>query len=108
MKTRSTTEEETRQMLAMYRSGLRIIDIVRATGHDRMAVRHALGRPGETSYVRIRTKTGENPAEPIRAVEIPIEVIAERERRLALQPRDLSAALCGDPLPGYSALERRA
>lgn len=34
--------------------------------------------------------------------------LAERDRRLALAPRSLSAALCGDPLPGYSALDRRA
>lgn len=36
------------------------------------------------------------------------ELIAERDRRLSQMPRDLTAALCGDPLPGYSALERRA
>lgn len=36
------------------------------------------------------------------------DVIVERDRRLALQPRDLTALLFGDPLPGYSALERRA
>ncbi|HEX4043237.1 MAG TPA: hypothetical protein VHY10_16185 [Xanthobacteraceae bacterium] len=33
--------------------------------------------------------------------------LAERDQRLAVAPRDLTAALCGDPLPGYSALERR-
>lgn len=31
--------------------------------------------------------------------------IAERDCRSNLQPRDLTAALMGDPLPGYSALE---
>ncbi len=31
----------------------------------------------------------------------------DRSRRAKLAPRDLSAAFCGDPLPGYSALERR-
>lgn len=36
------------------------------------------------------------------------ELIAERDRRLAIQPRDLTASFFGDPLPGYSALERRA
>lgn len=29
-----------------------------------------------------------------------------RDRRLAISPRDLTAWFCGDPLPGYSALER--
>lgn len=36
------------------------------------------------------------------------DVLAERDYRAGLTPRDLSAALMGDPLPGYSALERRA
>jgi hypothetical protein len=35
------------------------------------------------------------------------DIIAERDRRLALSPRSLTAAFCNDPLPGYSALDRR-
>lgn len=33
---------------------------------------------------------------------------AERDYRLSLTPHDLTAAIFGDPLPGYSALDRRA
>lgn len=33
--------------------------------------------------------------------------LADRDRRQTLGPRDLTAAFCGDPLPGYSALDRR-
>ena len=40
-------------------------------------------------------------------VTIPPGVAADRERRAALRPRDLTAAFHGDPLPGYSALDRR-
>jgi len=40
-------------------------------------------------------------------VEIPQRVLEERERRYNLAPRDLTAMLLGDPLPGMSALERR-
>jgi len=40
-------------------------------------------------------------------VTIPPSVLAERKLRLALQPRDLTAAIAGDPLPGMSALERK-
>lgn len=36
-----------------------------------------------------------------------MDTIAERDYRAGLMPRDLTAAICGDPLPGYSALERR-
>jgi hypothetical protein len=34
-------------------------------------------------------------------------VLSERARRSAIMPRDLTAAFFGDPLPGYSALDRR-
>lgn len=34
------------------------------------------------------------------------EVLADRDLRATLVPRDLTAAFFGDPLPGYSALER--
>ena len=37
---------------------------------------------------------------------IPDEVLAERDRRLALEHTSVGAFLCGDPLPGYSALDR--
>lgn len=40
-------------------------------------------------------------------VTAPDRVLAERERRQALEPRSLTAALLGDPLPGYSALDKR-
>jgi len=35
------------------------------------------------------------------------EAMADRDRRSALLPRDLTALLCGDPLPGMSAFDRR-
>ena len=35
------------------------------------------------------------------------KALAERECRMNLAPRDLTAAFCGDPLPGFSALDRR-
>ena len=35
------------------------------------------------------------------------KALAERDWRAGLAPRDLTAALCGDPLPGMSALDRR-
>lgn len=35
------------------------------------------------------------------------DLLRARDMRLQIKPRDLTAFLCGDPLPGYSALERR-
>lgn len=53
--------------------------------------------------IRVRQPDGTLPRAPICAV-----VLADRDLRCNARPRDLTAALCGDPLPGYSALERRA
>ncbi len=39
-------------------------------------------------------------------VSIPDAVICDRARRLSLVPSSTTALLCGDPLPGCSALER--
>ena len=44
------------------------------------------------------------PAEP---VVVPDAVKAECERRRVTAPRDLTAAVLGDPPPGFSALDRR-
>lgn len=40
-------------------------------------------------------------------ITVPANIILERNCRLAVAPRDLTAAMMGDPRPGYSALERR-
>lgn len=42
------------------------------------------------------------------ATRPPDDVLAARDRYLSLQPISLTAALLGDPLPGRSALDRRA
>ena len=39
-------------------------------------------------------------------VPVPAHVIAERDHRSTLVPRDTTAFLLGDPLPGYSMQER--
>lgn len=38
---------------------------------------------------------------------VPDSALREWRVRLSINPRNLTAAICGDPLPGYSALERR-
>jgi hypothetical protein len=51
------------------------------------------------------------PRDPVYAMRIeraPAAVVIERDHRQSLSPRSLTALLCGDPLPGFSALERRA
>jgi hypothetical protein len=44
--------------------------------------------------------------DPADRVEIPTDALSERDYRLSLVPRDLTAWVCGDPLPGYSEADR--
>ncbi len=44
---------------------------------------------------------------PAYSKQPPDHVIAERDAALAAGYRDITAAQCGDPLPGRSALDRR-
>jgi len=46
-------------------------------------------------------------ANVVTAMEPDPIAIADRDRRAELSPKDLTALLCGDPLPGMSALDRR-
>jgi hypothetical protein len=39
-------------------------------------------------------------------VDVPLEVLADRDARASLLPVSLTQALLGDPLPGRSALDR--
>lgn len=54
------------------------------------------------SSLRVR---GIGAARPVIDPPCPV-ALAERDRREATKPRDLTAALCGDPRPGFSALDR--
>lgn len=40
-------------------------------------------------------------------LQVDVGAVADREHRARLEPRSLTAMLLGDPLPGYSALDRR-
>jgi hypothetical protein len=70
-----------------------------------------MGRPSGTvyskyAYIRNFASTKHND-QPVVA-KIPQETISEWRYRRALSPSNLTAHFCGDPLPGYSALDRRA
>lgn len=59
----------------------------------------AAGVPrGEPQYVN---------EDRVTKIEVPADVLADRDRRLSLAPRSIIAAIAGDPLPGYSALDQR-
>lgn len=44
----------------------------------------------------------------LRRTVVPADVQSDCDRRMRLQPRSLIAELQGDPLPGYSMLDRKS
>ena len=43
----------------------------------------------------------------MRVMSVPQDILWERDRRMSLPHRDLTAELFGDPKPGYSALDKK-
>lgn len=77
-------------------------------GYDYAEIAPVVGRSADA--VRKKLERGRRPPTDPPATRRPKprrNLIDEWQRRLALRPRDLTAAICGDPLPGYSALDRR-
>lgn len=89
------TSDEIHTARLMRREGKTIESIAQHLGRSR-------GLIGEVCHGH--TRVVHNDAQ---AVHIPAPVLAARDARLALSPRDLTAAIAGDPLPGMSALDRR-
>jgi hypothetical protein len=87
--------------------GMGTYRIAEVLGIKRSAVRYGLENPpGEKrGYVKARSRAwdGDDIIRPV----VTDQEHEDRARRYALAPRDLTAAFCGDPLPGYSALDRR-
>ncbi len=71
-----------------------------ANGSGQREIRKRLRRlrPQESDAVNHRVSDVES---------VPQQVLADRALRQELAPRSCVAGLMGDPLPGYSALERR-
>lgn len=76
------------------------VDIARALGRSVGAVYCKIDREIHGRKIRSHQASALN--------MVPAAVEQERRHRLTLSPLTLTAALCGDPLPGRSALEQRA
>ena len=85
-------------IVEMRANGARLSEIGRAVGFNPSTICNFLNGMGVPDYFRKET---------VSHVTVPQQVLEERERRYQLAPRDLTAAFFGDPLPGFSALDRR-
>lgn len=94
------TEEECARAVAMRNQGMSIGKIADRLGRSFGSAQSQLMYRHEDG-TRVATHN------PGPAPSIPESVLADRDRRMAMYPRDLTAALMGDPPVGYSALERR-
>ena len=95
------TPEQIARARSMHAHGANPYAIARELGVSRQAVRYWL----EKDERRIgRPPTYEVDPRP----NVTDAELADLERRYLLAPRDLTAAYMGDPLPGYSALDKGA
>ena len=96
-KKRTMNEKTKAQLLKMRDEGFSVTEMSRAVKFSTSSVSRFLSNDGDRMprYV------------PTHCITVPQSVLADRERRYQLEPRDLTAAIFGDPLPGMSALDRR-
>ena len=100
-------EQQTEVMRNMRRMGKSWVEVAERFGCSTATVRRHMGfvvRRGREAAVGWKHLNLE-PPQVSRVV--PDCVIADRDRRLAVAPRDLTAELFGDPKPGWSALDRQ-
>lgn len=96
MKTsRHWSDEDEKLCRAMIDAGMTSEEAGLAVGRTARAVRNKMCSPKAT---KVHSKSAVQPSS---------ECLLERDRRRYASPRDLTAALMGDPPVGFSALERR-
>lgn len=103
------TAEQIESMKAMRRNGKSWMHLALSFNCSTATVRRLFGVAFNNSrYYESRQGWRElNLGPPARLMVIPVDVMAERDVRLATAPRDITAEFFGDPLPGYSALDRK-
>ncbi len=89
------TDAELEQVRELRSAGMGYADIARKIGRNISSVWVKFeGRPKE-------------PTDAVISANVPDAVYAERRRRSMLSRTTLTSHLCGDPLPGYSAADRK-
>lgn len=100
---RAWKSEDDRELMALRRQGKTWAKVGEAMGRSRNSVQARAERlmwGSDEVYTRLRI--------PASWTEPPSTVLAEREQRVGARERmSLTASLCGDPPPGYSALDQR-
>ncbi len=106
------TDEDTRLLLECIDQEMNTRQIALKLHRTMSSIRGRIRKLRHTHGIKIRprvyVKAGAraHQAEVFTKWEPPDPVRAEREHRRSLSRRDLTAEFFGDPLPGYSALDR--
>jgi hypothetical protein len=120
MRSKPWTADETARALKMRDDKMTIACIAEALGRTPKAVKVRICRLSMTPEERDRRnkyerdRRAQENTTKIAGIKfeahksrVPDGVLSERNARISLQHRDLTAAFFNDPLPGYSALDRR-
>lgn len=105
------TPEQTAEIIELRAQGKRIKEIAQLVGRTSSSVESQLAARRRKAGEPPRSNGGRPPGPSAHTIGRRIapdpRALAECAYRLSLAPRDLTAAICGDPLPGFSALDRR-
>ncbi len=80
---------------------------MRAAGVGYAEIARKIGRNCSSVWVKFEKRTSRALAGKPHADQVPDSVIAERRRRSYLHRTTITSEICGDPLPGYSAADRK-
>lgn len=99
------TEEQLAKAMRLRGDGMGYYAIAAALKVSRSTIRYWFEKPDRVLKRGPRMQR-RSEIEGQNRPEITPEALEDRDRRYATAPRDLTALLQGDPLPGYSALDR--
>ncbi len=80
---------------------------LRSAGMGYADIAREIGRNCSSVWVKFEKRTSRDLAGAPHADQVPESVIVERRRRSYLHRTTVTSEICGDPLPGYSAADRK-
>ncbi len=80
---------------------------LRSAGVGYADIARKIGRNCSSVWVKFEKRTSRDLAGEPLVSQIPDAVYADRRRRSTLSRQTIISEICGDPLPGYSAADRK-
>jgi hypothetical protein len=104
---RPIAAEQVLELKRCYLLGETLLEAGSAIGASPSTAEKYFAEFARAGLVRGERRRSTEHVDHVVALEVPLDVLADRDRRAMLVPASVIAWLAGDPLPGCSALDRR-